>query len=239
MDYLLYREQCFLPVSKPIAGLIAKQILELRGRGFGTKDGLPSSEWWKAFRQRHPDIAIRKPSRLKTSQINAAMNVENILDWLHRYAPMLIDSGVAEHPERIISLDEYSLVLQADGPIIGRKGSERARGREGEFHEHITFLPIVNAAGESLPPFFVFKGVDAHPDLLGKHFAGSSIATSRKRLFLSLWSPLKLVLPLCSHRLCARRRVHVATTAPGSRASTNGSKTGRAARGSLQCALDP
>ncbi|XP_071133040.1 jerky protein homolog [Mytilus edulis] len=118
------------------------------------KNGIPGKDWWKGFKNRHPEVVIRKPEKLSTvrSRMLNATVVGNYFKELQTVTEEL-------SPTSIWNMDETGINLEHQpAGVLARRGAKSVPGRVGNTRENITLLPCVNAAGEKMPTFIVAKG---------------------------------------------------------------------------------
>ena len=70
----------------------------------------PSGKWWRGFKSRHPDIALRRPDALDRGR--AAMgNVAVMKDYFELLQSTLESNELKDHPDRIYNCDEADPLL--------------------------------------------------------------------------------------------------------------------------------
>ena len=122
------------------------------------RGGLPGQDWWKGFKTRHSELAIRKPEALATSR-SRFMNPLIVTNYFSDLGKLVTSLGLHQKPECIWNADETGLILtHKPTSVVARKGARAVPGRTSNSRESITSLVAVNAAGHRIPPLHVIKG---------------------------------------------------------------------------------
>lgn len=163
--YLLECEASFAGLTQDVAGELAKKIVTERNKlrkamgiqevFFTTKTGVPSREWWRGFFRRHPELAMRKPSRHSAAQINAGKPAA-LRAYIARVKARLKDIL----PVNFINVDELDLhQTEVKKRVIGRRGARTANAyKPSNYSDHVTLVSAIRGDGTALPPYFIFKG---------------------------------------------------------------------------------
>lgn len=140
---------------------IAADVAAKRGTPF--KNGRPSLSWVRAFRSRHRELTHRSHERKEAAKLDAedvthVKTLKTMLETVFRGHP-----DIKDDPSRVWNLDEtqvsgeYGEKVKVFGPASSCHGGFRSSKGRGT-GKHLTALVIASAAGEVLPPFFVFEG---------------------------------------------------------------------------------
>lgn len=110
VHYIEYMAQRGFPLSvsqvKGFAWCIAKE--HPNERIF--RESGPSEKWWRGFKKRHPDIALRRPDQLDRGR--AAMGNVNVMkDYFQLLKSTLEVNDLKDKPERLYNCDEAGLSL--------------------------------------------------------------------------------------------------------------------------------
>lgn len=157
-EYLLFSSKMHYGLTKTDAKKLAYE--------FGCANGMkiPESwklkkiageDWWKGFARRNHTIAIRKPEATSLSRCTSfnKKNIEDFFDNLQQvYSKYKLDAYC------IYNCDETALTtVQAPNRVIAQKGLKQVgQVTSGERGTLVTGLFTVNAAGNFIPPFYVF-----------------------------------------------------------------------------------
>ena len=142
----------------------------------------PGRKWYRGFIKRNPKIRLRnaRPLDKKRAKISAA----DLDIWFTEYAQFLREHGLVNRPAQIWNCDETGFDLQGKaGKVLGPAApkSQPYRVVTGT-KEHITVLPCFNAAGQWIPPYFLFSGkrVPNTHNLLDGGVPGSAFSMTEK-----------------------------------------------------------
>ena len=120
-------------------------------------DGIPGGSWVRWFKKRHPELTLRTSQGLDFARArglypeNVASFYSNLeqLYRTHRYGP-----------ENIWNCDESGAQASRNGGglVWARKGSQTVHSLMPNEREWITVLSCINASGQSIPGFYIFRG---------------------------------------------------------------------------------
>jgi hypothetical protein len=119
-----------------------------------------SYEWWYGFRNRHPELALRVAENISVSRAEG-FNKERISAFYTELVPIYDRLGFHHLPQLIYNCDETGLpsVPNVGKRVLAAKGSKAVyKIQVAERGTLTTLLPCVNAIGEILPTFLIFKG---------------------------------------------------------------------------------
>ncbi|XP_020287527.1 uncharacterized protein LOC109856551 [Pseudomyrmex gracilis] len=194
------------PIMNTVAEkLFAKRLIYLATRGFGitpknvrkyafdfvirhnlkhnfnTNAKMAGEDWFHRFMQRNKEITIRKPESLSRARCNG-MQEEKVRDFYKMLEKVIDDNNLWDRPECIYNQDETGLPLNNRPPnIIAAKGSKDVISMTSvERGENVTVLACMNAAGQFIPPFVLFKGVRKRDDFMIGMPSGTEIVMTEK-----------------------------------------------------------
>nr|XP_047140763.1 uncharacterized protein LOC105843445 [Hydra vulgaris] len=136
---------------------------------------LASRDWFRSFRKRHTQLTLRIPEGLSRARAEA-FNENRVQTFFNDLQPFYEQLDIKNYPNLIYNCDETGLssVPNVSVKVIALKGSHEVQKLTiGERGTLTTYLATVNAAGDSLPPFFIFKGqkcIVVKVDILIKRF---------------------------------------------------------------------
>ena len=147
------------PVTKWELKVRAKELYRLRT---GVEwEGLLRN-WYYAFKKRHSALRVRLPENMSKVRLMAEKRDENIAEFFVKYAQWK-DLPCAQ----IYAADETG--LNGDGSrsekVIVPVGAKRVYRKSVGYYEHTSILHIANAAGDSIPSVWIFKGTKLDVDL--------------------------------------------------------------------------
>ncbi|KAI5069585.1 hypothetical protein GOP47_0015886 [Adiantum capillus-veneris] len=120
-------------------------------------NGIPGKSWWDSFRRRHPSLVFRVAEGLDQSR--AARFCPEIVKSLHDNLKKLYN----EHnypPTHIWNADETGFQGSRDRgmKVLAKKGVKSVYAITCDSREWMIVLCCVNAAGQSIPAYYIFKG---------------------------------------------------------------------------------
>lgn len=143
---------------KQIAARVAKQS----NKSF--KNDLPSDDWTRAFRARHENLTYRKHESRSFVKL-AAETADHLQGYVRALRQVESNNpGIFDDPRYVWNMDETDVSaaqgerLRVFGPSQTNNGGIRGTSGDGG-GRHLTAVVIANAAGDVLPPFFIFAGV--------------------------------------------------------------------------------
>jgi hypothetical protein len=123
------------------------------------KNGSPTLEWFYSFRGRHPDVRLRIAQNLPSDRAKAS-SPKIVDEFFKKVHDVYTEHNLWDRPENIFNCDESG--YQADQGklrILCDKSLKNAKRLTGNnTKQSYTVLSASSAAGQYLPPLFVFKG---------------------------------------------------------------------------------
>ena len=117
----------------------------------------PGWKWWKGFRNRHPEITLRKPDNLDCGR--SRMNNQNVMNqFFALYKELLDETGLTNKPAHIFNADESRVDLNSKaGKVLVHLKSKHAYSEQKAFRNHITTMMCCSAGGLTLSPMIIFE----------------------------------------------------------------------------------
>ncbi|KAG5281619.1 hypothetical protein AALO_G00046870 [Alosa alosa] len=161
LGYIFWMAAHAFPITKSVALVLAIQICKASGRPnpfVNMEKGL-SKMWWSRFRARHPTVASRRANPLERERLHGA-TVERVDELFHICQALYDQHGFSGTPELIYNCDETGFGDKGHSRqrILCHKGQRCVYAQQVTTREHITVHCCANAAGESIPPFVIFRG---------------------------------------------------------------------------------
>ncbi|XP_070574968.1 uncharacterized protein [Ptychodera flava] len=118
---------------------------------------LPGNGWYKAFLNRNPSVKlgdVKKPDHKHTK-----LNQKKVDEWFRNYEMFISDHCLLDKPVQIWNCGAFGFYVQnKTGEVCGpsRTATDPLHQPTTKGKTRITVLACVNAAGGSIPPFYVF-----------------------------------------------------------------------------------
>lgn len=143
------------PLTRDAAGVLAADLLALRGVKFGTGDGLPSRSWWDKMFEEYPGLSLRTPSPMSFKALTA-ISVDTADQFLALYSGAKLSMRVPD--SHTINSDQTLCMVSSKERRLVRYGQRRARCENPE-RSHLSFQPFIAGDGQVLGcHVFIFKG---------------------------------------------------------------------------------
>ena len=134
------------------------------------KEGMATREWYYGYMFRHPHLVLKAPEGMSLAR-SIAFNRVNVEVFFKAYV-----EAVEQHsfmPARIFNLDESGLsTVMKPCKVVCERGRPVASQVSRERGSHMTFVGIVNAAGQGFPPVFIVARKKLNADFLRGTTAG-------------------------------------------------------------------
>lgn len=170
VEYLL---QC----SRMFYGLTLKDCSKLTYQ-LALKNGLkmPSAweefkmatdSWMRAFRKRHPQLALRTPEACSLSRATS-FNPTNVNKYFDNLDEVYSRHENFANGTRVYNLDETATTtVQVSAKVIAEKGARQfSKATSAERGTLVTTCCFINATGTHLPPVMIFPRVNFKPFML-------------------------------------------------------------------------
>ena len=114
---------------------------------------MATRDWYYAFMDRNPNLVLKAPEGMSIARI-VAFNKVNVETFFKAYT--LAMEKYTFSPDRIYNLDESSLsTVMKPVKVVCAKGLPVATQVTRERGDSMTFVGIINAVGQSIPPVFI------------------------------------------------------------------------------------
>ncbi|KAG6464307.1 hypothetical protein O3G_MSEX014429 [Manduca sexta] len=158
-------EDYILKCSKLFYGLTIKKVRKIVFQ-FAERNKLPHNfdkinklagkDWYYNFMKRHPRISLRRPEATSLNRINAFNKAD-----VKVFYDNLKDIQNKHHiqPDKIFNVDETSIsTVQKNSKILAERGEKQVgKATSAERGSTTTVVCAISAAGQYIPPFFIFK----------------------------------------------------------------------------------
>ena len=124
-------------------------------------EGMATRDWYYSFMDRHPNLVLKAPEGMSIARI-VAFNKVNVETFFKAYT--LAMEKYQFTPDRIYNLDESSLsTVMKPVRVVCARGQSVATQVSRERGETMTFVGIINAVGQSIPPVFIIPRLRWNP----------------------------------------------------------------------------
>ena len=176
VDWIVRQYNMNAPASPDEVRSRARELIEQRSH---ERYDCSLKGWYQSFLQRQPGLSVRIAENMPKSRLNAEQKHANITQFFS-----LLRKWRQLNKSQIYAADETGVTEDGSRKqkVVVPRGVNRVYRSTFGFYEHVSILHIGNAAGDSLPPVWIFKGV-AHDAELAEDFAqfcGDSVYGSQR-----------------------------------------------------------
>ncbi|XP_064120389.1 uncharacterized protein LOC135225046 [Macrobrachium nipponense] len=160
--------------------------------GAWEKDRMATRDWYYSFMDRHPNLVLKAPEGMSIAR-TVAFNKVNVETFFKAYT--LAMEKYKFTPDRIYNLDEITLsTVVKPVEVVCTRGQPVARQVTRERGDTMTFVGIINAMGQSIPPVFIIPGCRGNPS-----FTRNTIFGSKDMLHPNSWMNSECFLQTFQH----------------------------------------
>lgn len=118
----------------------------------------PCYSWWLGFKARHPDsIKLRKPDSLDRGRAIFS-TVDNLRYYFQLLKGVLEEGNFFDRPQDIYNCDETVVDLNKSAQkVVVPRRFKTSHSRQVASSEHVTIHCCISAAGNTIPPFIIYK----------------------------------------------------------------------------------
>uniref|UniRef100_A0A914WUK4 Transposase n=1 Tax=Plectus sambesii TaxID=2011161 RepID=A0A914WUK4_9BILA len=150
---LLTKREVIVRVSK-IAQLCAAKV---PGASHANITRTLSQMWWLLFTKRHPELHIGEVSPIDAGRATVEPNA--VQDYFQLLRKRLTDLGLDQKPENIWNVDESGFTMHENNQLyVVERSAKHNYVVPSASRDHYTVVEFVNADGQKLAPFTIFKG---------------------------------------------------------------------------------
>lgn len=120
--------------------------------------GKASWDWYNAFMHRHPNLSLRTPEQISANRTKA-FSKANVDAFFVNLDHVMFQKNIKYEPHRIWNMDETGCptVPTKAVRVITLKGERRVGQKtSAERGTNVSLAFAVSAAGQSIPPFYIF-----------------------------------------------------------------------------------
>ena len=154
--YMVEMATLIHPLSATDLKLKVAEICQTRGTPF--KDGIPGKSWLILFQKRHPHLVLRTPQPL---QVCRARNLCPSMVYTFYTNLQHLYNQHNYQPSHIWNVDESGANASRNGvgKVFAARGSRNVHTLIPNEREWILVLTAINAHGETMPHYYIFKGI--------------------------------------------------------------------------------
>jgi len=143
-------------------------------------------DWFLAFMNRHPELAVRKAQGMSTARAKG-MTRQECTQYFELLGNVLRENNLLNTPQKIFNLDETGLQLNNNpGKVVVTKGAKTVNCiTSAEKGETISVITCVNAEGSFFPPCCVFKGKNKKQEFEDGLPPGGKVIMSEKSAYVT------------------------------------------------------
>jgi hypothetical protein len=158
VERLLVMGRWGFPLNRHDLAHLIKSYLDRLGKSTRFVDNMPGPDFTKGFLKRHPQLTVRVANLIKRSR--AALSHEDVNSFFDRF-----ENSIGNIPPQ--NLWNYDETNMRDNPgaqkAIFQKGVKYAEQVRDHSKSSISLMYCYNGVGDSIPPFFVYKGHNVYP----------------------------------------------------------------------------
>lgn len=175
--YLLKMHSLGHPLTRDQVKLTVARVTESRPTPF--KNGIPGNGWMWWFLNRNPELTFRRSQGLDTGKArnlckDSVQSLYSNLEFLY--------SKHAYDANHIWNVDESGAQARRNGGgmVIARTGSKNVHSIIPDQREWLSIVACVNAAGHTIPNFYILKGVQFRRNFIDRCEDKATMAMARK-----------------------------------------------------------
>ena len=162
VSYVEYMHERRFPItrSQVISLAWAVDLKRESGRAFGENG--PSLNWWRGFRNRHPELTFRTTESIDRGRVVNA-NEETIGQYFDLLKHTMHEHSLQDKPHLIFNCDESAIVLSKSArKVLVPRSTKHCHSIANASTQHVSVMCCFSAAGYAMPPMIVFsKGLPA------------------------------------------------------------------------------
>ncbi|KAE9116775.1 hypothetical protein PF005_g9599 [Phytophthora fragariae] len=180
-----------------------RSMLRVAAETTGTRpltDDFPNDKFTQRWLAKHSDLSARTAQLLDVDRASAS-TADVVVHYLNNLQSVMKKLDLLDKPNRIWNSDETGICPQGRGRVrvICPKGL-RANVQRSADRENVSIMACVNAAGERMPPLYIFKGVRRKHQWMAKaeksaRCAASDSSNINGKLFLYWFKWFVSLLP--------------------------------------------
>ena len=170
-QHITYMADIGFGYNKTAIQYMAKDFADSLGKS--TKGEKLSDNWFYGFTKRKSDLKTVKPQKLSIPRAKSASR-ETLDNYYKELEVVLSVNNIKDKPWKIFNIDETGVNTEHSPPKIVCKKDTVPQNITSSRSATVTVIAAGNAAGQSIPPYYVFPGVRWNEDFLKGSPTGSA-----------------------------------------------------------------
>lgn len=153
--YCMYMSNHNFPITRSNVIGLAWALAVRDGKKCFTEGG-PSLKWWRGFRDRHPQLRLRKTEFIDKDRSENAVS-DAINEYFDSLGQILSRNDLEARPQLIYNCDESVICLNKSTKKVLIPGDlKRCHIAQPCYSQHISAMCCINASGTTIPPLIIF-----------------------------------------------------------------------------------
>jgi hypothetical protein len=199
VEYVVKMQEVGFPMT--ILQLRLKVALITQDRVTPFTNGIPGPRWLRWFKKRHPELSLRLAQGLDAKR-GHSLCPDNVKTFYSNLRSLY--DKYEYSPSRIWNCDESGVQAGQNGGayVLARQGCRSVHQVITDKHEWMTVLTCINANGQSVPNFYIFRGKRFRRNYVVHCEHGATMAMSKKA-----WMTAFLFSAWLDHFILALKRL--------------------------------
>lgn len=170
-DHILFLAKVGYPLSRrEVISLANNSAVLLQKRGSNSKVG---KRWFEGFLKRWPELKIGRPQKLSLKRAKASSE-EIVNNYFKELDLIMTKYNLKEKPQLIFNIDETGFQVEHSPPKCVGPSDGKLNSITTDKGAITTVIAAGNALGNTVPPYFVFKGKKMFESLKDGALPGST-----------------------------------------------------------------
>ena len=148
--------------------------------GFSIKKAAAGYKWSHGFTGRNESLAVKKATQICHNRAGA-LTQQSVFNWFRQYVNEVILRYKITDPHRVWNVEETNVTnIPKDQKFIGERDKKLNQVVDSGRAETSTTIGCTNAAGESMPPLIIHRGVRVPASWIVMHHSTSESGQHKK-----------------------------------------------------------
>ncbi|XP_052268555.1 uncharacterized protein LOC127869937 [Dreissena polymorpha] len=171
-DHVTYMAEIGFGYTKKSVQYMGRDYAESLGKTMKPDQKCLSDNWFYGFCKRWPELKSSKPQKLDLSR--AKTSRETLNKYYDELFNVLTENKIIDKPQKIFNIDESGVNSEHTPPKIICKKDTVPQNITSARSSTVTIIAAGNAAGQSVPPYYVFPGQRWNDEFLNGACPGSA-----------------------------------------------------------------